>query len=148
MKLDSRAIINLMAIDIEKIKPEVAKVAQKHNLALVILYGSQATGKAREGSDIDVAILGKRKIPFNLLLNLNDEFAHIFKTRELDVKSLHSTNPFFRYQVMRDGILLYGKSYDYNSYKAYAFRDYHDSKDLLKLKRIIVERRLQALKTS
>ena len=48
-----------------------------------------------EGSDIDVAILGKRKIPFNLLLNLNDEFAHIFKTRELDVKSLHSTNPFF-----------------------------------------------------
>ena len=27
-----------MAIDIEKIKPEIAKVAQKHNLALVILY--------------------------------------------------------------------------------------------------------------
>ena len=48
-----------MAIDIEKIKPEIAKVAQKHNLALVILYGSQATGKARDGSDVDIAVLGK-----------------------------------------------------------------------------------------
>lgn len=137
-----------MTIDIEKIKPEMAKVAQKHNLALIILYGSQATGKAREESDVDIAVLGKRKIPSDALLNLDDEFARIFRARELDVKSLHNTNPFFRYQVMRDGVLLYGKSYDYNSYKAYAFRDYNDSKDLLKLKRIIVERRLQALKTS
>lgn len=135
-------------IDIEKIKPDVANLAQKHNLALVILYGSQATGKAREESDVDIAVLGKIKISSDILINLDDEFARIFRARELDVKSLHSTNPFFRYQVMRDGILLYGKSYDYNSYKAYAFRDYHDSKDLLKLKRIIVERRLQALKTS
>ena len=137
-----------MAIDIDKIKPEVAKVAQKYNLALVILYGSQATGKARDGSDVDIAVLGKRKILSNVLINLDDEFARIFRARELDVKSLHNTNPFFRYQVMRDGVLLYGKNYDYNSYKAYAFRDYHDSKDLLKLKRIIVERRLQALKIS
>ena len=137
-----------MAIDIDKIKPEVAKVAQKYNLALIILYGSQATGKARDGSDVDIAVLGKRKILSNVLINLDDEFARIFRARELDVKSLHNTNPFFRYQVMRDGVLLYGKNYDYNSYKAYAFRDYHDSKDLLKLKRIIVERRLQALKIS
>ena len=109
----------------------------------------RATGKAREESDVDIAVLGKIKISSDILINLDDEFARIFRARELDVKSLHSTNPFFRYQVMRDGILLYGKSYDYNSYKAtYAFRDYHDSKDLLKLKRIIVERRLQALKTS
>lgn len=135
-------------IDIEKIKPDVAKLAQKHNLALVILYGSQATGKSREGSDVDIAVLGKIKISSDILINLDDEFAHIFRAKELDVKSLHNTNPFFRYQVMRDGILLYGKNYDYNSYKAYSFRDYHDSKDLLKLKRAIVERRLQALKTS
>ena len=33
-------------IDIEKIKPDVANLAQKHNLALVILYGSQATESA------------------------------------------------------------------------------------------------------
>ena len=82
-------------IDIEKIKPDVANLAQKHNLALVILYGSQATGKAREESDVDIAVLGKIKISSDILINLDDEFARIFRARELDVKSLHSTNPFF-----------------------------------------------------
>ena len=32
---------------------------------------------------------------------------------------------------MRDGILLYGKSYDYNL-QGLRLRDYHDSKDFIK----------------
>lgn len=132
-------------IDIEKIKPEAAKVAQKHNLALVILYGSQATGKAREESDVDIAVLGKKPVSFEEEIALINEFIDILKTDEVDVKSLHNVGPLFRYQVMRDSVLLFGSPYNYHSYKAYAFRDYCDSQNLFRLKRILINKRLQQL---
>lgn len=134
-----------MAIDIKKIKPEVAKVAHKHNLALVILYGSQAAGKARDGSDIDIAVLGRKLISFKEEINLINEFIDVFKTDEVDVKSLHNVGPLFRYQVMRNSVLLFGDHYDYDSFKAYAFRDYYDSQNLFELKEILIKKRMQKL---
>jgi|SRR3989338_2283021 len=131
--------------NIENLKPPIDNLAKKYNLSLVILYGSQARGKIHKGSDIDIAVLGARPIPFEKLIDLNNEFAEIFKVKEIDVKSLHNTNPLFRYQVMSKGVLLYGKNYDYNSFKSYAFRDYYDSQDLLRLKEVFIKKRLQSL---
>ena len=126
-------------------KPEIDHIARKYNLLLVILYGSQASGRTCKESDIDIAVLGTRPITFENLIDLNNEFAEIFKVKEIYVKSLHNTNSLFRYQVMSKGVLLYGKSYDYNSFKSYAFRDYYDSQDLLRLKEVFIKKRLQNL---
>ena len=126
-------------------KPEIDHIAREYNLLLVILYGSQASGRTCKESDIDIAVLGTRPITFENLIDLNNEFAEIFKVTEIDVKSLHNTNSLFRYQVMSKGVLLYGKSYDYNSFKSYAFRDYYDSQDLLRLKEVFIKKRLQNL---
>ena len=131
--------------NIKNLKPKIDNLAKKYNLSLVILYGSHARGKVHKESDIDIAVLGARPIPFEKLIDLNNEFAEIFKVKEIDVKSLHNTNSLFRYQVMYKGILLYGKSYDYNSFKSYAFRDYYDSQDLLRLKEVFIKKRLQNL---
>jgi len=131
--------------NIKNLKPKINNLAKKYNLSLVILYGSHARGKVHKESDIDIAVLGARPIPFEKLIDLNNEFAEIFKVKEIDVKSLHNTNFLFRYQVMYKGILLYGKSYNYNSFKSYAFRDYYDSQDLLRLKEVFIKKRLQNL---
>jgi predicted nucleotidyltransferase len=132
--------------DLEKIKPKIAKIAEKYELKLVVLYGSQATGKAKLNSDIDIAILGERRIDFDKHIELINEFTDLFNTDEIDVKLLHNTNPLFRYEVMRDGILLYGSDYDFVSFKAYAFRDYMDSGDLFRLKRIFIKKRMEYMK--
>lgn len=133
-------------IDFNSKKSEIKKIAEKHSLSLAILYGSYAKNLAKKDSDIDIAAYRKDKpISFDELVDLNNEFADVFKPVEVDVKSLHNTNPLFRYQVMRDGILLYGENRALHSYKAYAFKDYHDSKDLLRLKEIIVKKRLKSL---
>ena len=131
--------------NIKNLKPKIDNLAKKYNLSLVILYGSHARGKVHKESDIDIAVLGARPIPFEKLIDLNNEFAEIFKVKEIDVKSLNNTNFLFRYQVMYKGILLYGKSYNYNSFKSYAFRDYYDSQDLLRLKEVFIKKRLQNL---
>lgn len=131
--------------NLEKIKSDVAEIAKKHGLKLVVLYGSQATGKAKPNSDIDIAILGKRRIDFKKHIELIGEFAGVFRTDEVDVKLLHDTNPLFRYQVMRDGVLLYGENYDFVSFRAYAFRDYMDSQDLIHFKQMMIQKRISHL---
>lgn len=134
------------AVDFEKFKPEIGEIAKKHGLKLVVLYGSQASGKTKKNSDIDIAVLGERKIDFKKHIDLIGEFTGLFKTDEVDVKLLHNTNPLFRYEVMRDGILLYGADYDFVSFRAYAFRDYMDSQDLFRLKRIFIQKRTEYMK--
>ncbi|MDO8593068.1 MAG: nucleotidyltransferase domain-containing protein [bacterium] len=136
-----------MKIDFEKLKPELAKIAEKHGLKLVVLYGSRATGQIRPDSDIDIAVLGKRMINFDEHLELIGEFTGLFQTDEVDIKLLHHVDPLFRQEVMRDGVLLYGSDYDFASFKAYAFRDYMDSGDLFRLKRIFIKKRMEYLKS-
>lgn len=133
-------------LDFNSKKPEIEKLAEKHELSLVVLYGSYAKNLAKKDSDVDIAVYRKgRTISFEELVDLNNEFADVFKSMEVDVKSLHNTNPLFRYQAMRDGILLCGNRRDFISFKAYAFRDYCDSRDLLRLKETIVKKRLKLL---
>lgn len=124
---------------------KIDKIAKKHKLYLVVLHGSAAKGYLRKNSDIDIAVLGEKKIAFQQIIDLNNEFSDVFEQREVDVKSLHDTNPLFRYQVMKDGVFIYGKPKDFYSYKTYAFRDYLDSHDLLRLKRTLIDKRLQEL---
>ena len=130
--------------NLENLKPEIEKLAKEHNLLLVLLYGSQAKGKVSKDSDIDIAVLGAKPISTDDLIALSNEFAQIFDVYEIDVKSLHNTDTLFRYQVMSKSVLLYGRSYDYHSFKAYAFRSYHDSKDLFRLKEVLIRKRMQS----
>lgn len=136
---------NKIMIDINKAKLKIERLARENNLKFVILYGSQARGAAKNSSDIDIAVLGEKTISFAKLVDLINEFTDILETNEVDVKSLHNTDPLFRYEVTREGILLYGDEKDYVSFKAYAFRDYMDSCDLFRLKEIIIKKRLAHL---
>jgi predicted nucleotidyltransferase len=131
----------------EDIRKKLEKIAKSHDLLLVILFGSQATGKASEKSDVDIAVLGKKIISTEEIIELNNKFADAFEVKEIDVKSLHNTNPLFRWQVAGKGKLLFGKLKDFNSFRAYAFRSYIDSQDLLRLKEIIINKRLKAIAT-
>jgi len=134
-----------MRINIEELRKNIENIAQKHNLILVLLFGSQARQKEGINSDVDIAVLGREPINFEKLVELTNEFSEIIKGKEIDVKSLHYPDPLFRYRVIKEGILLYGKSYDYYSFKAMVLRQFYESKDLLKLKEILVRRRVKGL---
>ena len=132
----------------KKQKEKIDQIGKKYNLRLILLYGSFARGENHPGSDFDIAILGKKPIDFNTQLDIYAEMSDIFgdnRDRELDVKSLHNVNPLFRFYVMRDSILLFGKTVDYYSFKAYAFRDYQESQSLLKLMDILIHKRQKYL---
>ena len=55
--------LKLMELTKEQ-KNEIKKIGDKFNLKLMIIHGSYATGKARPGSDLDVAVFGEKPTPF------------------------------------------------------------------------------------
>lgn len=124
----------------------IERLSKKFNLKLVILYGSYAKNKQNENSDIDIAILGKNIITFANLTALNNEFARIFKTKNIDVKSLHNANPLFKYEVTHSGIPLYDNKNTFPQLKSFAARDYIATCDLRNLEKLIINKRQASLK--
>lgn len=132
----------------QKEKEKIAKIGKKFNLKLIIIYGSYAKEIHREKSDLDIAILGKKSIDFKTELKIYSALSQVFgdnKERELDVKFLHKVDPFFRYQVMKDAILIYGDIYDFNIFKVYAIRCYQENQKLQKLKDYLIKKRQKHL---
>jgi len=124
-------------------KQKIKKIGEKYQLKLILLHGSYAKNTAHKGSDLDIAVLGKKPIDFQILLELHGDLASVFgdnKERELDLKSLHQVDPLFCYQVAKDSQLIYGRLFDYNEFRAYAFRVYYDAKDLFKLEGHLVNK--------
>lgn len=138
-------MLSLNAQQLERL----ARLGRRHNLKLILLHGSYATGKAHPHSDLDIAVLGQLEITRDQLFKLYTEFAEILgddPERELDLKTLHRKDPLFLYQVMKASQLLYGNPVEYNELKAYAFRLYHDSRDLRRLEKILTHRLLEHIK--
>ena len=121
---------------------KVAEIGTQYGLKFIILYGSHARGEAHGKSDVDIAVLGKRKIESQTFGSLFAELSKIFYPNEIDLKSLHDANILFKYQVMRDGILLCGDRTAFNTFKIYALHAYLDAKDLFRLQQELVKKRL------
>jgi predicted nucleotidyltransferase len=105
------------------------------------LHGSYAIDMVKTGSDLDIGVLGKKLLDFKTVSSIYSDLSEIFgdnKNRELDLKSLHKIDPLFRYQVAKYSQLLYGNTIDYNEFRAYAFQQYHDSRNLFELEKKLV----------
>lgn len=122
---------------------KIEEVGRKYRLKFILLHGSYATDKIRRGSDLDIALLGEKPIEFDELSAIYNDLAEIFgddPQRELDIKSLHKADPLFFFFFAKDSQLLYGDLTDFNEFKAYAFSNYFDSKDLFHLEKILVKK--------
>lgn len=130
----------MMRLDKEQ-KQKIEEVGKKYDLKFILLHGSYADGKARDGSDLDIAVLGNKPIEFDKSLELHGDLSAIFgdnKKRELDLKTLHKIDPLFCYQVAKNSQLLYGDTTDYSEFKAYAFKNFFDSQDLFRLEKKLI----------
>lgn len=138
-------------MDIEKSKLPIEKIAQKHNLKFVVLFGSAASSRMNNTSDIDMAILAKSHAPldYRSFLNFAADLSETLGagSRKIDLIDLAKANILLRYEATRNGVLLYGDKIAYQDYRTFAFKDYIDSQSLRDLESILIKKRQNALAT-
>lgn len=115
-------------IDSKKIK----EIAEKYGLKLVLLFGSQASGKTHFASDFDIAVLAKKPIPLEKELKIQYEFVKIFKTDNVDVIDIGKSGPLLMNQIFYKPhkILFCDDLQIYFRYKIYAMKSYIEAKPL------------------
>lgn len=114
------------------------------NYAALILFGSHATSRAVEGSDVDVAILfepGKYLSSLELLelrTGLEEELG-----RDVDLVDLRTANPILGIQIYKYGKELAVKDrHEFNLYQSRLLLDYAEVKEMRKpMEDQILERR-------
>lgn len=86
---------------------EIAAFCKKSNVELLVLFGSQAGGKIRTGSDVDLAVKMQRGVEFSKL-DLIYNLGGLFEGKEIDLVVLtRDTDPVLLNEIFSRGKSLY-----------------------------------------
>ena len=126
----------------EEERQKLKGIGEKFDLKLLVLYGSRAKGIERKGSDMDIAVFARKPIDFKTFLNLYSALNQVLASLEgeLDLVELRGKDPLFLYQIFTNCHLLYGAPSIYNEFRAFAFKNYFDSRDIFRLEKILVHK--------
>lgn len=117
-------------MNLEAIKPLIAKLAEKYYLTLVVLFGSQATGQTHRESDVDVAYISDKKLLFDEEALLNSDLTGIFQNDKVSLVNLKTASPLLLKQIVTNAVVLYEKEQSaFNEEYLYALRLYDDLKE-------------------
>ena len=131
-------------IDVDKIKPQIKELAEKHGLKLVMLFGSQVSGKTHKESDYDIAYLSDKKLSFEDEGKIIIELAPIIGAR--DERFVNLSN------IKKVGALLLKEIFDkhqvlfcadrnvYDSYKIFALKNFIESRPLFDLRDYLIKK--------
>lgn len=97
----------------KKHKEKIQEIAEKYQLKLVYLFGSQATGKIGPLSDYDFAVYLEEKDSkkrFDTRLKLIADVSEILKTDKVDICILNDIEgPELKYNIIKEGIIIFEK---------------------------------------
>jgi len=98
-------------------------------IILVIQYGSQATGHARPGSDVDVAVLADQPFTLQDKDALGRDVAKELSVSEdmIDMVDIRAASPLLQQQISTHGKLLRGRPEDWLRWRVSAWKQYQDT---------------------
>ncbi len=102
----------MKAFDMEQAKKGAEEIAKRYGLNFVALFGSQATGRVHEKSDIDIAVIGKKALEFDAQTKVWGDFSNAFGRDDVEIVDLAEASPTLMRVVVEDGRALYEKEHD------------------------------------
>lgn len=116
-------------------RARVSTIAEKYRLSLVLLFGSQASGKTHKQSDIDIAVLSEKELSLREMGELTLVFVQALKTNDIDLVDLKTAPPLLLKQVAANAVLLYeSKPLVFSTFRVYALKRYMEARPLFKLR--------------
>ncbi len=67
-----------------------------------VIFGSRASGKARQYSDIDLGIISDEPVPLSVIADLEDRLDSSYLPYKVDVVDLNRTEPDFQAVALKD----------------------------------------------
>ncbi len=72
----------------------------------IVIFGSWAKGDALDTSDIDIGVLGKKKVAWSTLVKIKQAVDEIHTLRSIDIVDLNSVDESFKNNVLKDAKVL------------------------------------------
>lgn len=127
----------MIKITEKKIK-YIKKIAQKYSLELLLLFGSQVTGKTHKESDFDFGYLSLRRLNLDQegrLINNLLFLVENYDERAINLVNVRKATPLLLYAMTSRAQLLYERKPEtFAALRACAFKKYVETKPLYKLK--------------
>jgi predicted nucleotidyltransferase len=124
---------------------DIAAVARRHDVHLLLQHGSTVTGTAHAHSDLDLAVLLERApAASDAVLDLLADMQRVFAGHELDLVVLNHADPLLLKRVTERCRLLYGSPARLRDLKIYAFKRYQDHRRFLDMEADYVRRAIAA----
>lgn len=123
-------------------------IRTNHNLRLILLHGSSASGLRHTESDIDIAVLRDPDKPSFRYLKLIDDLIEAFDSDRIDLVDLTHADPLLLYAATKNCLLLSGETGDLDTLTRRAFLRYGDYTAYLNEEAAFVQRRLATYVTA
>ncbi|HDH51311.1 MAG TPA: nucleotidyltransferase domain-containing protein [Nitrospirae bacterium] len=135
---------SMIMFNIAKTKPEVRKIAEKYRLPLVLLFGSQVSGRTHPQSDVDIAFLSEKRMSLIEIAKMQIVFSQKLKLKNLELVDLKTAAPLLLKQAAEKSVLLYEKEpFLFANFKIYALKCFMEAKKLFDLRKSSLDKFLQ-----
>lgn len=137
-------ILMFMSVITDDIKNRIEQLGRAHRLSLVVLFGSQASGKVYKQSDVDIAFLAERPLGPREIGELALAFSRALGMNDVDLLDLKTAPPLLLKQIAIGSRLLYESEPSlFARFKIYGLKRYMEARSLLKLREASLEKFLQ-----
>jgi len=121
--------------------PSLLRIASAHGLDLVVLFGSRAKGRARPGSDVDVAARSRGLLGLRARLDVEAALRETYDA-DVDLVDLRRADPLLQKQIFSCAQPLFEEPGCFYAARLHAFHRYQDYRPFLQMERRAVRRAL------
>lgn len=116
-------------------KNSVINIAKEYELDLLVLFGSQATGKIHSKSDVDFGFISSKNIDIDNRFKIENDLGKIFKRKDIELVDMRRISPLMKKIISDEGVLLYQSIPGlFVRFNMYAFKLYIETKPLRELR--------------
>lgn len=125
-------------------KQSLIKTAKKYGLNFILLFGSQAHGRIRLESDLDIAYSPQKDLDFRNEYSLANELKKIFQSKKkIDLVNVHNAPPLLLHRIaFGTQVLAEPIAHSFASFQMYAFKIYVEAKPLFRLRDEFIKKNL------
>lgn len=116
-------------------KSEIAVLAEKYGITLLILFGSQATGKTHAGSDADLAFVSKRKLSPREISECAFDLSSLVEFSRIELIDVRDAPPLLLKNIATAGIVVYeAEPQIFARFRIYAIKCFMEAQKILSLR--------------